>query len=89
MEPVRRVTLKITNSLPVARILMLEPWAGEYRLSPGKTLEVIAEGDFAFPLEFEVRDDRVVLHGFDTTDSMLTVYDQGVQLRSNPPNIES
>ncbi len=80
----RRFTLKVTNSLDTARVLMLEPWTGEYSLPPGKTLEVLAEGDLSYPLEVEIAEDRIIVHGFDTTDSMLTVFDNGRELKSYP-----
>ena len=80
----RSVTLKVTNSLDSSRILMIEPWTVEYSLPPGKTLEVLAEGDLSFPLGIEIAEDRIIVHGFDTTDSMLTVFDSGRELKSYP-----
>jgi hypothetical protein len=79
-----RVTLKVTDSLPSARLLMIEPWTGEYDLPPGKTLDVLAEGDLTYPLEIEVTEDRFILYGFDSVDSMLTVFDNGKELKSYP-----
>ena len=79
-----RVLLKITNALPHSRLLMIEPWTGEYPLAPGKTLEVLAEGDLTYPLEIEITEERFIVYGFDTTDSLLTVFDNGVELKSFP-----
>jgi hypothetical protein len=85
----RRVTLKFSNKLPTQRTLVLEPWSGEYLLAPGKTLEVVAEGDTSYPLEVELDEDRIVLYGFDTTDSMLTVFEDGRELKSVAPRDSS
>jgi hypothetical protein len=79
-----QVMLKITNSLPHARLLMIEPWTGEYPLPPGKTLEVLAEGDLTYPLEIEVTEERFIVYGFDTKNSLLTVFDNGTELKSFP-----
>lgn len=84
-----RITLKITNSLTSARLLMIEPWTGEYNLPPGKTLEVVAEGDLAYPLEVEVTEDRFIVYGFDTINSLLTVFDDGRELKSFPNGSDS
>jgi hypothetical protein len=79
-----RVVIKITNSLNVSRILMLEPWTGEYDLPPGKTLDVVAEGDLRLPLEIEITDERVIIYGFDSSYSLLTAFDGATELKSYP-----
>jgi hypothetical protein len=68
-----RIRLQITNSLSSARILMIEPWTGEYPLPPGKSLDVLAEGDISYPLEIKVTEEQFIVYGFDTTNSLLTV----------------
>ena len=46
-----RVKLRVTNHLDVTRTVVLEPWTGEYTLLPGKSFDIIAEGDLNLPLE--------------------------------------
>jgi hypothetical protein len=62
--------------------VVLEPWTGEYRLPPGVPLDIVVEGTPRTPVEVELHGDRVVITGFDTTDSMLTAYRDGTELRS-------
>jgi hypothetical protein len=72
-----RVTLKVTNRLEEARVLIIEPWATEYMLPAGSSFDVIAEGDLALPLEVEVADDRITVYAFDSAGALLTVLDNG------------
>ena len=72
-----RMRLKLTNSLDRPRIVVLEPWTGEYTLKPGKSFEIIAEGDMAQPLEIELVEDRIVVYAFDTAGAMLTIFEDG------------
>jgi hypothetical protein len=82
-------TLRLTNRLDVARTVVLEPWAGEYRLPAGAQLEIAVEGTPSTPLEVELEADRITVYAFDTTDAMLTAYRDGRQLRSEhlPPAV--
>lgn len=75
-----RMTLRLTNRLDVPRTIVLEPWTGEYTLYPGKSFDVVAEGDLAQPLEVEITDDRVVVYCFDSAGASMTVYQDGKEL---------
>jgi len=75
-----RVTLRLTNNLDRPRTVVLEPWTGEYTLNPGKTFEIVAQGDLAYPLEIEVIDDRLVVYAFDSAGAMLTIFAEGREL---------
>jgi len=44
----------IVPSLP--RLIVLEPWGGEYWLPTGKTYEPVSEGDLAYPMEIELHE---------------------------------
>ena len=77
-----RFTLRITNNTASHRIVVLEPWTGEYRLPPGVPLDLVVEGMPSTPLSIEVEEDRVIVTSFDTTDAMLTAYRDGRELRS-------
>jgi len=82
-----RFTLRLANRLAEPRIVVLEPWTGEYRLPAGAHLEITVDGTPRTPLEIELDGDRIVVHAFDTTDAMLTAYRDGRELRSEhaPP----
>lgn len=69
-----KVTLKITNRLDTPRVVVLEPWAGEYTLHPGRTFEIVAEGDLECPLELEVIEERLVVYSFDSAGALLTIF---------------
>lgn len=75
-------TLRLTNRLDHDKTVVLEPWTGEYRLGAGRQLDITVKGTPATPLEVELDGDRITLTGFDTTDSLLTAYRNGVELRS-------
>jgi hypothetical protein len=75
-----KVTLKLTNRLDVPRLVVLEPWTGEYTLQPGRTFEIVAEGDLECPLEVEVIDERVVIYSLDSAGAMLTIFQDGKEI---------
>jgi hypothetical protein len=79
-EPQRRMTLRLTNRLRVARVVVLEPWTGEYTLQPGTSFDIVAEGDMSYPLEVEVADDRIVVYCFDSEGASLTIFQDGQEL---------
>jgi hypothetical protein len=77
-----RFTLRLTNRLESNRTVVLEPWTGEYRLAAGESLDVIVEGSPETPIEVELDAERIIVYAFDTTDSMLTAFRNGEELRS-------
>lgn len=78
-----RVTLRLTNSLEIARTVVLEPWTGEYTLRPGKAFDIVAEGDVAFPLQVELSDDRVIVHCFDSAGAEMSIFQDGQELTTS------
>ena len=81
-EKAIRFNLRLTNRLGSPRTLVLEPWTGEYRLGAGDSLDITVEGSPKTPIEVELEGDRIIVYGFDTTDSMLTVFRDGKLLTS-------
>ena len=77
-----RFNLRFTNRLDSARTVVLEPWTGEYVLGAGVQLDIAVKGTPTTPLEVELDGSRIIITGFDTTDSLLTAYRDGVELRS-------
>ena len=77
------ITLRLTNRLDVPRTVVLEPWTGEYALQPGKSFDIVAEGDLKYPLEVEVIDDRLVVYAFDSAGAMLTIFADGKELTTS------
>ena len=75
-----KVTLRITNRLDTSRIVVLEPWAGEYTLAPGKSFDVVAEGDLEYPLELEILGDRVIVYSFDSAGALLSIFQDGKEI---------
>jgi hypothetical protein len=75
-----KITLKLTNSLDRPRIVVLEPWTGEYTLRPGTSFEIVAEGNLEYPLEMEIVDDRILVYSFDSEGAMLTIFQDGKEL---------
>jgi hypothetical protein len=80
MSEISRVKVRLTNSLPTPRTVVLEPWTGEYTLQPGKTFDIVAEGDLEYPLAIEIIEDRLVVYAFDSAGAMLTIFADGKEL---------
>lgn len=78
-----KVTLRLTNNLEAARIVVLEPWTGEYALQAGKTFDIVAEGDLDYPLHVELNDDRIVVYCFDSAGAQMSVFQEGKELRTS------
>ena len=77
-----RFTLRLVNKLATPRVVVLEPWTGEYQLAAASTLDIAVTGSPKTPLEIELDGDRIIVYAFDTTDAMLTAYRDGKELRS-------
>jgi hypothetical protein len=60
--------------------VVLEPWTGEYTLHPGKSFDIVAEGDFNYPLEIEVVEHRLVVYATDTAGALLRIFADGEEL---------
>jgi hypothetical protein len=73
----------LTNSLGVARTVVLEPWTGEYTLLPGKAFDIIAEGDVALPLQVELSDERVIVYCFDSAGAQMSIFQDGQELKTS------
>jgi hypothetical protein len=80
-----RVTLKVTNKLDEPRVLIIEPWASEYLLPPGKSFDVIADGDLSYPLEVELAGDHITVYAFDSAGAMITVQHEGREVEEHRP----
>ncbi len=74
------IRLKLTNGLTIPRRVVLEPWAGEYTLHPGKSFEIVAEGDMKEPLEVEILEDTVVVYALNSVGAMLSIFQDGTEL---------
>ena len=72
-----RLTLKVTNKFDEPRVLVVEPWASEYLLPPGKSFDVIADGDLSYPLEIELSADHITVYAFDCAGAMITIQHGG------------
>jgi hypothetical protein len=70
------IKIRIRNNQSQARVLVLEPWASEVELPIGQIFTLVSEGDPAFPMEFELLDDRVVVYAFDSAGAMLSLFDE-------------
>lgn len=69
----------IRNDRDETLTVVLEPWAVEYPLSAGETLEVAEEGgDPAERLEVYIKPSRIVLYA--RTDSVLRAFQNGREL---------
>ena len=75
-----QMTLRITNRLSSPRIVVLEPWTGEYTLQPGAAFDIVAEGDMSYPLDVEVDDSRIVVYCFDSQGASLSIFQDGREL---------
>lgn len=78
-----RVTLKVTNKFAEPRVLIVEPWASEYLLPPGKSFDVIANGDLSYPLEIELVADHITVYAFDSAGAMITVQHEGREVEEH------
>lgn len=67
--------LKIRNSLPNRRTLVLEPWTTEITIDPARIVTVVVEGGMGESLEVELFEDRVILYSFDSEGALLTPLD--------------
>jgi hypothetical protein len=73
------IKIRIQNSQARSRVLVLEPWADEIELPAGETFTLVSEGDPAFPMEFELLEDRVVIYAFDSAGATMSLYNQSGQ----------
>jgi hypothetical protein len=64
--------IKITNSAPHSVTLFLEPWAEEFELTPGKTINFELETTEANNLQLEYVDKELAIYG--DLNSKLTIY---------------
>ena len=76
-----KVTLRITNRLSSPRLVVLEPWTGQYTLEPGKSFDIVAEGDLEYPLELEISDESVVVYSFDSPGALLSIFQDGREIQ--------
>jgi hypothetical protein len=83
MENNARVTLRVTNSLEDARTVVLEPWTGEYTLQPGKSFDIVAEGQLSFPLQVELSENQVIVHCFDSAGAKMSIFQDGTELTTS------
>ncbi|MDB4952313.1 MAG: hypothetical protein JWM27_4962 [Gemmatimonadetes bacterium] len=67
-----QITIRVTNNLSVERQVILEPWATEYCLTPGNSVDVAAAGNASFPLEVEVFENRIIVHCFDSQGATMS-----------------
>lgn len=74
------IRLKLTNSLPVARQVILEPWTGRCPLEPGQSFVIVAEGDMTEELEIELFDETVTVYALNSEGAMLTILQDGVEI---------
>jgi hypothetical protein len=84
MEKNAKVTLRLTNSLQAARTVVLEPWTGEYKLRPGGTFDIVAEGNLEYPLQVELSEDRIIVYSFDSAGAQMSIFEDGNELKSSP-----
>jgi hypothetical protein len=75
-----RIRLKLKNTLGAARTVVLEPWTTEYVLGPGRTFEILAQGDLTYPLEIELFEEQVIVYSLDSEGAILTVFENGREL---------
>lgn len=78
-----KVTLRLMNSLDVARTVVLEPWTGEYTLQPGRSFDIVAEGDISYPLQVELSEDRVIVYCFDSAGAQMSIFQDGTELTTS------
>lgn len=75
-----RVTLVLRNSLATSRIVVLEPWSGQYTLNPEETLQIVAAGDVRLPLEVELFESQIIVHSFDSEGATMRIFSNGVEI---------
>jgi len=83
MEENAKVTVRLTNSLELARTVVLEPWTGEYALQPGKSFDIVAEGNLRYPLHVELCENRVIIYCFDSAGAHMSIFENGRELTSS------
>ena len=72
-------SLKFINSSQNQMILILEPWAEEYIIDAGKTVEIVANNKCDSSIELEYTDDGcIIVYGW--SDS-ITIYCDGQKLK--------
>jgi hypothetical protein len=78
-----RVVVRLTNSLPESRTVVLEPWTGEYKLPSGETLELVAQGNRDKPLEVELVDGRIIVYCFGSEGAQMWIFRDGKELTAS------
>jgi hypothetical protein len=71
---------RIVNRRDATFVLVIEPWANEYPFPPGKTYELVVEGDVKKPFEVEWYEDRVVVYSIDTKGAMVRIFEDGREI---------
>lgn len=79
-DVLKQQTIKLSNHLPAPRMIVLEPWGGEYPLLAGESVDLRVEGGDNHPLAIELFEDRVVISSLDTGHRKLTLTREGRQL---------
>jgi hypothetical protein len=75
-----RITVRIRNSLRMPRIVVLEPWSSQHTLASEQAFDIVADGDLSLPIEVELFEDTIIVHGLDSAGSTLRVFSDGVEL---------
>lgn len=76
MSPARRFTLK--NGTTTDLRFTLEPWADQYVVGPGRSVELVVEGNLEGCLEFEHLSDGLVVYGY--TGCLVSVWSDGSEV---------
>jgi hypothetical protein len=75
--------LRYTNSTDHALLVIVEPWANQYRIRPMQQVVVVIDsGDVDDCLEIEHTPGGLILYGW--TGSMITLTENGAELACEP-----
>jgi len=86
-RPLRKEILKVTNNSDREKLLCVEPIGDQVQMKPGKSYEVRIVGGDEGPMELFVEEDKLILYGWNNSDSAVYLDDirvAGMELPSNP-----
>jgi hypothetical protein len=77
---VGKIKLMLTNNSGTSVPVVLEPWAGVYTLDPGKSFDILAEGELELPFHLEISETQMTLNSFDSEGALLTIFQDGAPI---------
>jgi len=84
-RPLRKEILRVTNNSDREKLLCIEPVGDQVQMKPGKSYEVRIIGVEDGPVELFVEDGKLILYGWNNSESAVYLDDIRVAGMELPP----